>query len=300
MLLNCYYYAPHNHSVLGKHLRSDLEHMRSLGVDAVSLCVQEEQLVNWHSRRLRNFVDLARSCGFQVFAVPNRWCGLVAGWLDGHSTWTLEHPETFLPNESAPAVSDPRHPAVRAHYELTLRTLLRDFAFDGVVWDEPRSVHPALVTFLDEMSAYAKSLRPGLVVSMFAESGRLETAAQYAATRHIDFLGSDGHVRDNGHQMHRMKNTIFQAHAAFHPLLTAAGKKTMYLLEGQRHRDEDLQAYLAALDRAFALPMDQLMFYYSAHEMSLACEDRFNRATWEAVARIRKLHPAAASFASRG
>ena len=99
--------------------------------------------------------------------------------------------------------------------------------------------------------------------------------------------------------MHRMKNTIFQAHAAFHPLLTAAGKKTMYLLEAQRHRDEDLDAYLAVLDRAFALPMDQLMFYYSAHEMSLGCEERFNRATWDAVARIRKKHPAT-SFASLG
>lgn len=287
MLLNCYYYAPHNHTLLGKHLRADLEHMRALGVDAISLCVQEEQLFNWHSRRLRNVIELARSLGLQVFAVPNRWCGLVAGWLDGYSAWTVQHPHTFRPGTTPPAVSDPTHPEVRAHFEHTLRTLLLDYPFDGVVWDEPRSVQPELVQFLDEMSAYAKSLRPGLTLSLFAESGRLETAPHYAATRHIDYLGSDGHVRADSHRMHRMKNTIFQAHDVFHPLLTAAGKKTMYLLEAQRHRDEDLEAYLAVLDRAFALPMDQMMFYYSAHEMSAACESRFNDATWAAVAHAK-------------
>jgi hypothetical protein len=288
MLLNSYYYAPHNHSLLGSHLRADLEHMRELGANAVSLCVQEDQLWNWHSRRLHNVVELARSLGLQVYAVPNRWCGLVAGWLDGHSNWTLEHPYSFLSGEMEIAVSDPLLPEVRHHFEKSLRILVQDYAFDGVIWDEPRSAAPEIVTFLDEMSAYAKSLRPGLVLSMFAESGRLETAPHYAATRHIDYLGSDGHVRDDSHQMHRMKNTIFRAHAAFHPVLTAAGKKTMYLLEAQRHRDEDLEAYLAVLDRAFALPMDQLMFYYSAHEMSLANEDRFNAATWAAVQKVAR------------
>lgn len=288
MLLNCYYYAPHNHTLLGKHLRADLEHMRELGVDIVSLCVQEEQLVNWHSRRLRNVVDLAHSLGLQVHAVPNRWCGLVAGWLDGYSTWTIRNPHTYNAWADPAGVSDPLHPEVRVHFEKTLQTMLLNYSFDGVIWDEPRSVQPELAQFLDHMSAYAKSLRPGLVTSMFAASDRMETAPHYAATRHIDYLGSDGHVRANSHQMHRMKATIFQAHEAFHPLLTAAGKKTMYLLEAQRHRDEDLEAYLQVIDQAFALPMDQMMFYYSAHEMSMAHEERFNQATWAAVKRAKR------------
>jgi|GEM_PF-1535494 len=288
MLLNCYYYAPHNHTVLGKYLRADLEHMREMGVDVVSVCVQEEQLFNWHSRRLRNFVELAQAVGLKVHAVPNRWCGLVAGWLDGYSTWTVHHPHTYAARTEPAAVSDPQHPDVRIHFEKTLRALLVDYPFDGVVWDEPRSSRPQVVQFLDEMSAYAKSLRPDLTITLFAAADRLETAPHFAATRHIDFLGSDGHMRPESHQMHRMKNTIFRAHEAFHPILTAAGKKTMYLLEAQRHRDEDLGAYLAVIDRAFALPMDQLMFYYSAHEMSSQYEDRFNQATWAAVSRVKR------------
>lgn len=299
MLLNCYYYAPHNHTLLGKHLQADFEHMCELGVDVVSICVQEEQLHNWHSRRLRNVCELAQALGLQVYAVPNRWCGLVAGWLDGYSTWSLLHPHTFHAGDTPPGVSDPNLKEVRDHFERTLRNLLRDYPIDGVVWDEPRSVRPELVPFLDEMSAFARSLRPELTLSMFAESGRVETAPQYAATKHIDYLGADGHVRSGSHRMHRMKNTIFQSHAVFHPLLQAAGKKAVFLLEAQRHRDEDLADYLAVLDSAFNLPMDQLMFYYSAHELSLARERQFNEATWAAVQRVRQRHPRPERIISR-
>lgn len=288
MLLNCYYYAPHNHTLLTKHLRADFQHMREIGVDVISLCVQEEQLHNWHWRRLRNVVEIAHEMGLQVHAVPNRWCGLVAGWLDGFSAWTVEHPETADASTTRVGVSDPLHPAVRGHFKDMLRSLLRDYPFDGIVWDEPRSSNPTLVPFLDQMTAFAKELRPDLTVSLFADSSRLETAPHYPQTKHIDYLGSDGHVRAVTHQMHRMKNTIFEAHAIFHPLLTAANKKTIFLLEAQRHRDEDLEAYLAVLEQACALPMDHMMFYYSAHEMSPDREERFNSATWEAVRRAKQ------------
>lgn len=140
--------------------------------------------------------------------------------------------------------------------------------------------------FLDEMSAFCKRMRADPVVSLFAEAGNLELAEPLARTRHIDYLGADGHLRDASHVMHRMKNTIFQTHDAFHPVLSAAGKRTFFPLEAQRHRDEDLEAYLAVVDRAFALPMDHLMYYFSAHEMSRECEAALNRATWEAVARV--------------
>lgn len=286
MLLNCYYYAPHNHSLLTRHLRADLEHMRELGADAVSICVQEDQLHNWHQRRLRNVIALGHEVGLQVHAVPNRWCGLVAGWLDGHSDWVLTHPETRWARADEVGVCDPTHPAVRARMTESVTRLVEGFGFDGLIWDEPKSSLPALTRLLDELSGLAKSINPALVVSLFAEAGRLDTVNHLALTQHLDFVGADGHVRPNGHQMHRMKNTIFTTHATFHPILTRAGKRTMFLLEAQRHRDEDLDAYLAVVEQAFALPMDQLMFYYSAHEMSAAQEDRFNAATWAAVRRI--------------
>lgn len=286
VLINCYYYAPHNHCLLSRHLAEDLRFIRELGADAISVCVQEDQLVNWHQQRLRNVVALAHRHGLQVFAVPNRWAGLVAGWLDGLSRWTLAHADALIPSRKASGCCDPRHPQVRRHFEETLRVMFSKYDFDGLVWDEPRPAEQAVIGLLDEMSALARELKPGLVVSLFAEAGNLDLAPSLARTRHIDYLGADGHLRRESHRMHRMKNTIFTTHAAFAPVLRAAGKKTVFLLEAQRHRDEDLDEYLAVVDRAFDLAMDQLMFYFSAHEMSLDNEDAFNRATWNAVRRV--------------
>jgi hypothetical protein len=268
-----------------RHLDHDLEKMVSLGVDAVSICVQVSQLTNWHQQRLRNVVDRAHAFGLKVHAAPNRWCGLTAGWLDGVSEWTLANADALRPGSGH---CDPRNPKVRRRYEGNLRILLEGFGFDGVVWDEPRPPEADVIGFLDEMSAFVKSVRRDALVSMFAEAGDLHLAETFAGTRHVDYLGSDGHVRSDAHRMHRMKNTIFTAHAAFFPVLAAAGKKTVFLPEAQRHRDEDLDDYLSNVERAFSLPMDQLMFYYSAHEMSPRNEEAFNRATWAAVASLRR------------
>ena len=84
-----------------------------------------------------------------------------------------------------------------------------------------------------------------------------------------------------------MKGTIFEAHAKFYPQIKRAGKQAFFLLEAQRHRDEDLDNYLKNVNRAFSLPMDQLMYYYSAHEMPTENEQVFNEATWNAVARLK-------------
>lgn len=317
MLIDCYYYAPHNHSLLLTHLREDLARMANLGCQAVSLCVQEGQLTNWHQQRLRTVVDEAHRAGLKVHAVPNRWAGLVAGWLDGfgedslrHLDWVIRTPDGAMDLACRYPVGCTQHPGVAEHVMRTLDLMLDRFAFDGVIWDEPRSplvCHCArcraaapggtptaawqaerTAAFFDRMSAHAKARRPGLTTALFVmpECGELLRAC--LAARHIDHLGSDGHLRSTGHRMHRMKRTIFEAYDEYAPLLAAAGRKSFFLIEAQRHRDEDLDDYLAQLERAFTLPMDHLMWYYSAHELSAANEDRFNEATWAMVRRIAR------------
>jgi hypothetical protein len=154
---------------------------------------------------------------------------------------------------------------------------------------DPEKHHHHFARFVDEMSQYAKSLRKDLVVSLFVqphEDALLKTLTNQEY-QHIDYLGSDGHIRNKDHKMHRMKVTIFEAYEKFNPILTAAGRKRYFLLEGQRHRDEDLADYLSCVERAFELPMEHLMYYYSAHEMSDKNEPVFNKATWDCV---RKVH----------
>jgi len=313
MLINCYYYAPHNHSMLSSHVRDDLSRMRDIGTDAVSFCVQESQLTNWHWKRIDNFVTMAHAAGLKVHAVPNRWAGLVAGWIDGFSSFTVMN-ERLL-TESAPGVLSisgempccVNKPGVEEHLLSSLETMLSRFDFDGVIWDEPHAdwcrcercrdvgidsfgkSQDSFSAFLDKLSLAAKELKPGLCASVFVQPDHDSLLNSLLGTAHLDFIGSDGHLRSPSHRMHRMKTTIFEAHAKYQPLIKEAGKKSFFLLEGQRHRDEDLDDYLAKLDSAFSLPMDHLMYYYCAHEMSPDFEERMNEATWKAVARLAAL-----------
>ncbi len=288
-LVNCYYYAPHNHSMLDRHIAYDLEKMVSIGTDIVSFCLQEEQMTNWHQQRVHNFIDAAHGFGLDVHVIPNRWCGLLAGWLDGFSNWTIRNTDVLYPGYDWGAFADVTHEKVISHYKENIKRLLTDFQVEGIIWDEPRPADKKEVfTFLDEMSAYAKSLKSDLITSIFAESSKLHLVDWFIEFDHIDYLGSDGHVRSEDHQMHRMKTTIFKAHERFYPRLKAAGKKTFFLLEGQRHRDEDLGNYLQNLERAFTLPMDHLMFYYCAHEMTPSKARVMTEETWKMIAQLKK------------
>ncbi len=311
MLINCYYYAPHNHTLLAEHLDADLERMAGLGTDVVSLCVQESQLTDWHQRRLRNAVDRIHAHGMKAHAVPNRWAGLVAGWLDGFGRFPLENPDTLVrerdgtPRVQGAMVSCVNNPKVVEYIHASLTQMFELFDFDGLIWDEPHSgvcfckyctdlnpaptddwYHGRFACFIDRASRHAKSLRQDAVVSLFVQPHKGALLRALLNTEHVDYLGSDGHVRSAGHEMHCMKRTFFEAYDEFAPLLAAAGKKSFFLFEAQRHRDEDLQDYLENIDKAFDSPMDHLMYYFSAHEMSSANEQRFNEATWTCVRRV--------------
>lgn len=277
-LLNCYYYSPHHHALLDRHLEWDMAKIAELGSDIVSVCVHPLDMILWNQQRLMNVVNCAHNNNLKIHAVPNGWCGIVAGWVPSHCGihW----------NED----TSPDKKEVRKYFVENLKLMMEKYGFDGVIWDEPRphEDQAKVALFLDEISHYLKDLFPDPVISLFGASDWLDFAPHLVPTKFIDYLGADGHVRSNDHQMHRMKPTIFQSHAAFYPVLHGAGKKTIFLLEGQRHRDEDLENYLANLDKALALPMDQLMFYYSAHEMTPAKAKIQTETTWKKITEWKK------------
>jgi len=307
MLLNCYYYAPHNHTLLADHIRRDLARMAELGSDIVSFCVQESQLDNWHWKRVDNMITLAHQAGLKAHIVPNRWAGVFAGWLDGFGRFQIEHPEYMakIDHENWEKACCLSRPEVMQYLRNHLQKMLETFDTDGIIWDEPHSyfchcsackaagidseikAHQLFAARLDELGKFARQCRSDLTISCFVQPHDDLLLQALIPTQTIDYLGSDGHVRSSNHTMHRMKTTIFEAHQKYAPLLRKAGKKSFFLPEAQRHRDEDLQNYLDNLYDAFTLPMDQLMYYYSAHEMSPTNEDKFNAATWKMVRSLK-------------
>ena len=218
--------------------------------------------------------------------------------------WLTQHPRCQLPED--PMIACLESEEYRDWSRNFTGKLIRTFEIDGIIWDEPHSyfchcpackddgidseikAHQLFAARLDELGKFAKQCRPDLTISCFVQPHDDLLLQALIPMQTIDYLGADGHVRSSNHIMHRMKTTIFEAHQKYAPLLREAGKKSFFLLEAQRHRDEDLQNYLDNLNDAFTLSMDQLMYYYSAHEMSPANENKFNAATWKMVRSLKR------------
>jgi hypothetical protein len=298
--------------MLTEYIKSDLDKMVELGTDIVSICIQESQISNWHWKRIENFINLAHQAGLKVHAVPNRWAGLFAGWLDGFDSFTVKnhhlliedkYGKPIVENEMACCINKAE---VREHIAIQLSLMFETFSFDGVIWDEPHAhwchckfckdagidspakAYKSFSSYLEEISLAVKTMGKDVCTSVFVQPQQQDLLEALLNTKHIDYLGSDGHLRSDDHDMHRMKGTIFDVHRKYYPMLKAAGKQAFFLIEGQRHRDEDIQNYLENLEQAFSLPMDQLMYYFSAHEMSPENEKVFNQATWNAVKRLKR------------
>lgn len=313
MLINSYYYAPHNHSLLNRHLDWDLEKMASLGTDIVSFCVQEKQIDNENGPKIQNVIDHIHRHGMQAHVVPNRWAGITAGWLDGYSLFSVHNPDTWVvsadgnPEPTFEILSCVNNPKVGDHVRTNLEALLDRFDFDGLIWDEPHSnpchcsycrqlcagtptaawMHARTALFLDEMSALVKRVKRGAIVSLFVQPHCDALFQALLNTSHIDYLGSDGIPYSRSSRMATMKQSIFEAHAKFQPQLARSAKRSFYLIETQCHSDADLENYLTVVDDAFKLPIDHMMYYFAAHEMSPHNADVFLEATWRAVARLK-------------
>lgn len=329
MWINSYYYAPHAHSMRRSQIEEDLEIMKGIGTDIVSLCVHDWQMWNWMQPRINRFVALARSYGFKVHLVPNRWGGLFAGWLDGFDEFMLANPDILIQDRNGQpfrsreddscfsgriaAFGCTQHPKLQAYFlERLLPRLCDAMEFDGIVWDEPHS-HVcycphcrALAPEGEPTSAWqfaqtakfinrcSEAIRDGsgrkVTMSLFVQPGQTPLLRELVRQPALDYVGSDGFVRSpERHVQGWKKQDLFTYYDEIDPIMRAAGKKTFYLLEAQNHRDADLEDYLISIDRACRLPMDQLMYYFAAHEMSDPDNERkFNEATWQAVKTVAK------------
>lgn len=214
MLINCYYYAPHAHSLLIEHQEEDLERMAELGTDIVSFSVRDDELFNWNQQRIINFINLAHKHNLKVHVIPSSFGELTAGWIVGPSSWLLNNPDVWM----KPTVvrADPANKKWNRYAKSVLKYLVVDLKVDGIIWDEPRpSRRRDVFSFLDNMSAYCKVLDPDIKISIFAEAGCLHLADWFCEMQYIDYFGADGHLRSNDHKMHRMKNTILKHIACF-------------------------------------------------------------------------------------
>ncbi|MFW6061386.1 MAG: hypothetical protein ACOC93_01120, partial [Planctomycetota bacterium] len=92
--LSAYYFMSTDLCMNRRHVREDMLWLAAHSFDAIHTACHEE-----HYRQplgLHLIIEEAHRAGLKVFAIPSRWCGLVAGWpvLAGH--FAARRPDVWM------------------------------------------------------------------------------------------------------------------------------------------------------------------------------------------------------------
>jgi len=295
MFLNAYYFRQHMYTLVPRHVREDMEWMVSVGTDAVSIGVLEQDLFAAEAN-MDIICREAERVGMEVYAVPSRWGGLVAGAPKVPSLFGSTRPETWMleedgsPHTSFGPCCSVHHPATYDFFCETLERLLLRWPITGVIWDEPKALTKAdhspmarkakphdaplewhtdsFTGFFDRVNLHARSVRPDVRLAMFIyghlDGHPLESCARIPS---LDDFGLDGRPwslaqdappdpRDEAH-----KSLIDQA-PRFIEAARRHGKRPMMLIEHHNMVEECFDLMDRRLSDVLSLDADHILYYY--------------------------------------
>lgn len=142
--LSCYYFRGQDLCIVPRHVREDIAWMVDHGVDGVFVGMHDADLLGGNTARV---CEIIREAGLDVWLIPSRLGGLVAGWGRQASYLSIEHPEWWAREVGGevrqccgPQVSV-FHPEVPDALADTVRRMLELCPAKGIVWDEIKTLH---------------------------------------------------------------------------------------------------------------------------------------------------------------
>ncbi|UKI31052.1 MAG: hypothetical protein L6W00_24885 [Lentisphaeria bacterium] len=185
-LLTAYCLSYGNWTVIPHQWAECFGEMEELGFDAVALSFSESEM-RYARRTFEMQIAAAHRAGLKVFVVPSRLGGRLAGAPLMSSLWLTANPAAALPEN--PGVACVESPEFRKWSLEFIRTLMREYDLDGIIWDEPKEAdrmtrHPATLAafgeeydveclcrsfaeLIGEWTDAAREIRPELIVTLF-------------------------------------------------------------------------------------------------------------------------------------
>jgi hypothetical protein len=141
--LSTYYFHGQDLCMVPRHVREDVAWMAEHHVDGVCIGVHDGDLYGGNTAMV---CDTVREAGLDVWLIPSRLGGLMAGWGRQPSFLSARHPQWWACN----ADGSPRdfygpqvsvfHPEVPEAIADTVIKMLNRFPATGIVWDELKSL----------------------------------------------------------------------------------------------------------------------------------------------------------------
>jgi len=300
MYLTAYYFRQHQYTLVPKHLREDFQWMTDAGCDAVAIAVLEQDPKAIPANFDHMFHEAERA-GLDIWIVPSRWGGVVAGSPKVPSMYAASTPHVWSldaqgnPNIFMGPMCSVHHPDSAAFFQQQFDVTLGRWPFAGIIWDELKNLQkpdhcdaakakirtegldPAMldapewiaqqsVGFFDAMTEYAASVRSGLKSGLFIY-GHLP---QYiidacCSMQHVEVVGLDGRpytLQPKPEAEHHPNKSLIDQGPSFKATATAHGKQSLMLIENHDMPEELYDNMQRELPATLAMDFDHVLFYY--------------------------------------
>lgn len=292
--LNAYYFRAHSYTIVPHQIREDMAWMADQGTDIVSIAVLEQDLFA-AVENIRIICKEADRKGMQVYVVPSRWGGLVAGAPKVPSLFSVQNPDTWVLNaERKPVlssvsgvISSVNHPATLEFFCQSVEKMLKLWPVKGIIWDEPKTFHTidhspaaqqalgeqasadahlqANIDFFSNINQYIKQLNDNIRTCLFLYANSSDHILNKGAEiTNLDDYGCDGrpwHPQDGG-QAEASGKYLLEAGERFLKAAHKHNKQALWLIENHNMLDEDVSLMQKRLPEILGKPVEHLIYYY--------------------------------------
>ena len=289
--LSAYYFMSTDLCMNRAHVREDMHWLKDHAFDAIHIACHEEH--HHQPRGMNMIIDEAHAVGIKVYAIPSRWCGLIAGWpiLAGHfaasrpDVWMIkEDGSPMIKNFCGPLCSV-HHPDVQDHMVTCVENMLNTFDFDGITWDELKTLHEtdyhpkaiekygkpvsgpeqikATLDIFARCNRRARELKPNLRINSFLYAFLDDAVVDvWASTEGFDDIGPDGHVARKGDPGKSNSKYLVDEQERFNKAAKAHGRRSFALIETQDASMDNAETTMKRLPEYLTMAPDHIAVYY--------------------------------------
>ncbi|MEL6558690.1 MAG: twin-arginine translocation signal domain-containing protein [Bacteroidota bacterium] len=292
--LSAYYFRAHMYTLVPTQVREDLKYMADIGTDSVCVAVLEQDL-RAAVENVQIIAEEAEKLGIELFVVPSRWGGLLAGAPKVPSVFTVQNPDGWLRKKDGSFYKDKNvgvHSSI--HYPETINFFKSalDKLFDlwnvkGIIWDEPKiydkkdyselarknikdiedvnNHNDAFSNFFSVLNSHIKTKYPQVETNLFAYANMPPNVIDSLKNiTDLDYLGCDGRpwsASDAG-DVEQVGKVLLGPGQNFQKAAKESGKKSLFLIENHNMSAENNALMDKRLPEVMDLNPDHLIYYY--------------------------------------
>lgn len=293
-VLNAFYYRAHMYTMVPSQVRDDMRWLANAGTNAISIAVLEQDFEAAYDN-INLIVREANKVGMDVYAVPSRWGGIVAGSPKVPSVFTTRNPQTWVLKKDGKAVdtsisgriSSIHHEDTYKFVESLLDKLFTTWNFKGIIWDELKTIsldyspaaiarlgeNPTMeqqvqanVDFYSRLNRHIRKNYPDKVTSLFVyASFSDDIVKKLAEIDCLDYYGADGrpwHAKDGGQLEGEGKTLLGRQGQRFVDAAHANNIKSLFLMENHNMPTKDIPLLEKGMKELLTMDIDQLIYYY--------------------------------------